>query len=358
MVLLVGFFVICASANAWAGATVSGCASSSQPIATPHEVARAASDTANSINSVLMDVGKTISGNQKKTMTTINENFKNQNNILKDLLTGLGMADEKMKNQREFGSPSMAYLMTDAEYAEYGKSVYTGKKAAQELSGKFTNFFEEHIKKTKTPKKLFEKSKNKAEDYITSEYFFPKSGTLTPEQLHYARYMLANIIDPFPSYGLPEKMNSRQAKEYRAMRKIKYSRLAMPVTVLSEIISAYAPTMESQNLIQNTQKAMGASATDGVYDGKISTMKYIEHMTDLRFANNDWLTGENGIHAMTQTGLLREMLVMQSVEMEMQRRQMKRMQQMAALLAQDQAMETGKEFNDVLKMMRNNILKN
>lgn len=48
---------------------------------------------------------------------------------------------------------------------------------------------------------------------------------------------------------------------------------------------------------------------------------------------------------MTPTGLLRELAIMESVSMEMQRRQMLYLQQTAGLLAQDQAMEAGRRFN-------------
>ena len=77
-------------------------------------------------------------------------------------------------------------------------------------------------------------------------------------------------------------------------------------------------------------------------------MGYIDLMVNARFANQQWYSGFTGIHSMTPTGILRELAVMESVNMEMQRRQMKYMQQTTALLAQDQAAKAGEEFNNSL----------
>lgn len=363
ILILLSFFVVFAcptnALSSAMGTMVAGCAESGGLIATPMGVAFEAEKVANAITLEIIDLGKMIESEQTKTTSAVKEGFKSQNEILRDLFAGLGTSQQKIANQRNFGANSIAYGMNSGSSSDLGVQIYTGLQSSDKLKGEFVKYFEESTKNKKIAKERFKQTQEKDIEDVSFDYFSPRGDTLSAEQLSVAKYMLSNIIDPFPSLKLPKHLQDKGEKiGYTAQRKIKYSRLALPTAVLSGVISSYAPTVEVGDYAQNMLKILGNESGEGIVDGKISPIRYLKLMTNMRFANNSWLSGPNGIHSKTKAGLLRELLIMQSVEMEMQRRQMMRLQQSAALLAQEQAIEVQEKMDGTLESMYRQVISN
>ena len=261
-----------------------------------------------------------------------------------------------MKNMRQFGPLSKAYGVGTVE--DRLRYVMSGKQAENSLADKIRGDITDYSRTMKKKKHRSNYYMNKDLSSISSSFFFPQKGTLSAEQTDKVLFAVRSIVDPFPTPKLPEdKSGKGKNMGYQAQRKIKYSRLAMPAAVMSDIVSSYTPVMELGEWAKRMYKKMGGSGeAPQVVNGKISPMAYINIMVNSRFANENWFSGKNGIHGKTPTGVLREMAVMDSVKIEMQRRQMKYMQQISALLAQDQAMKTGERFNDSLNKMYEKVV--
>lgn len=330
-----------------AQAFVAGCANGG-PLATPGTVSAAAKSAATSVSNEVTQAGRSIKMEQKKIVAAINKNFEVQNSLIRQIVTSLGVSMEKMDNMRMFGPQSKAYGI--GTVSGRLNTVMSGKAAEGKMSGHYRNSLNEHTKRFKTPyqRSLFYK-KEKIES-ITPAFFFPQNSVLSIEQSRKADFAVKSVVDPFPTPKLPEKFKARgKMMGYEAERKVKYSRLAMPAAIISDVVASYQPTMELGEWAEKMYHKMGGSGQPPqVVDGKISPMGYIDLMVNARFANQQWYSGFTGIHSMTPTGILRELAVMESVNMEMQRRQMKYMQQTTALLAQDQAAKAGEEFNNSL----------
>lgn len=344
---------------ALAGTRVTGCAHSG-PIATPSEVASAADEAADSIIEAVREMGEDLSANQKSILGSIDSNFEVQNAMLRDLLAGLGMSQQKSQNVRDYGKNSMAYGMENEESSDLGSKVNIGISATEKLERKFVGYFNDHVRKYETGMGANQHLQEKNIELVSPEMFFPTDNKLSSDYLSNARFMITNIVDPFPTYKLPEKFkNEGDRLGYEAQRKVKYSRLSMPVVALSRVVSAYAPTIELGDWSEAMHERMGDEDPKGIDDeGRISVMEYIDTQVDMRFANNDWISGSEGIHGKSQTGLLREIAMMESIGMEMQKRQMRNLQMATALLAQSVAMDVDNTVNAELNGMYNRIITN
>lgn len=346
--ILLMIAVLAMPGQVWAaGAFVAGCATGG-PLATPMGVSAAATKAAMSVSTQMRKVGRSISSEQRKVIASINTNFEAQNSLFRQVVASLGVSMERMENMRMFGPDSQAYGVGAVN--DRFNAVMTGRRAEDKLSGYFRESISQHARESERRYQRSIYYGEKEIDSVTPAFFFPQTGTLSAEQLNNALFAIKAAADPFPTPKLPESYQGRgESMGYEAQRKAKYSRLSMPTAVISDIVSSYAPVVELGEWAEKAYSDMGGEeAPSQVVDGKISPMAYIDMMVSQRFANEQWYSGDSGIHSMTPSGVLRELAVMESVNMEMQRRQMKYMQQTAGLLAQDQATETGQRFDESL----------
>lgn len=332
------------------GAFVAGCATGG-PLATPMGVSFAATSAAKTVSNAVKQMGRSTKSEQKKITAAINKNFETQNSVLRQTVASLGVSMKKMENMKTFGPQSKAYGAGMVE--DRFNTVMSGRSAESGLAAHFSQSIDQHARGFDRHHERILYYDQEDASSVSPSFFFPRDATLSGDELGKALFAIKSVVDPFPSPGLPEKyQETGKADAYEALRKIKYSRLAMPVSVISDITSSYAPVVELGEWGEKMYERMeGSGEPPQLEDGKISVMGYIDMMVNARFANQDWHSGQDGIHGMTEAGLLREMLVMESVNMEMQRRQTRYMQQTAGLLAQDQAAETGREFNESLNQI-------
>jgi len=337
------------------GSMVTGCANGG-PFATPMGVSSAATSAASTVTTSVKMVGKSLKMSQKKVVASINKNFEAQNSILRQILTSLGTSRQKMKNLRMFGPQSKAYGVGLTENRM--QDVMTGIKAKNALSGKIQSELADHSREMwkKSQRNFFLATRDSST--VSPSFFFSHNSTLSRKQLENVIYSTWAIVDPFPSPKLPDSIQGTEmAEKYSSKRKIKYSYLAQPTSVMSDIVSSYAPTIKLGGWAEKMYRKMGGGGKPPqTVNGKTSLMGYIDLMVDSRFANQQWYSGKKGIHSKTPTGLLRELLVMESVKMKMQNQQMRRMQQMTGLLAQEQAMKTGERLNDSLDKLYGKVV--
>lgn len=342
------------TSQAWgSSAKVTGCASS-PPLASPTTVSNAASSAADSIESEIERMARALRTGQNQIISTLDSAFETQNTVLHQLLTSLEENRQKMINARTFGPRSEAYG-SNIEGGSLVK-VLQGINVEEGLSSNFREAIDDYIRGFDgNHERLAYYSLVDLDDF-DSTFFFPGNNVLNTNQQEQALFALRSIIDPFPNPELPSNFNGDDLG-YESLRKAKYSRLVMPTSVLSEITSSYMPTIELDEWSKDLYARMGGEGDPPqLNDGKLSVMGYIDLMVKSRFANQDWFAGDEGIHGKTESGILKEIAVMQALQTEMQRRQMRHMQQTAGLLAQGQASDN-REFDQALREMYRKVLR-
>lgn len=338
------------------GVKVTGCCTSTGLIASPSKVASEASKAANSVSDTVRDVGESLEAAQEKTTKTIDEHFKLQNKLLTDLFKGLGNANQKMESFKNYGPNSDSYIECDSSI---GRQVAEGKVAEREMSKLIQSDLKEHSTTHNTSRPLYQRLLAQESEDINASYLFPQDSTLATEDVGKAKEMIKTVIDPFPPPTINDDLkDSSKGQDYEILRKIREARMSVPRAVMSDVVSAYSPTMELGSFAEEVKEKMGISDESMSYakDGKVSPMAFLSLMTDMRFANPDWYQGPNGIHSKTTPGLLRELLIMNSVRMEMQRRQTKSLQYMSVMFAEQLADNVNNQFEPQMKRLRKQVL--
>jgi hypothetical protein len=335
---------------------VTGCANGG-PFATPAGVSAAATSASSTITTTVKTVGKSLKMSQKKVVSAINKNFEAQNSILRQILTSVGVSREKMMNTRMFGPQSKAYGVGIVDNRL--QSVMSGMRAESYTEAKFNKSLSKHSREfeKKAQTNVFYAKQNASA--ISPTIFSPHKTVFSSSESKKVHDSIRAIVDPFPSQKIPPHFQgTNAAQKYNSLRKIKYSYLAQPVAVMSSIAASKMPLFKLGDWAEKTYRRMGAEGNPPqVVNDRISLTGYIDLMVNSRFSNQDWYTGKQGIHSMTTTGVMRELLVMNSVNMKMQQMQMRYMQQMAGLLAQEQAMGTGNRFNGSLDKLFEKVVK-
>jgi len=93
----------------------------------------------------------------------------------------------------------------------------------------------------------------------------------------------------------------------------------------------------------------------GIEGGHISPVSYLELLVRSRFGNDEYRTGKAGIHTMTRTGVLRELVSVQALRLAIERRQLRRARQMALLEAIKASGMTVGDSLDLLSLYRKTV---
>ena len=101
---------------------------------------------------------------------------------------------------------------------------------------------------------------------------------------------------------------------------------------------------------------MGGRGLSGkTVNGKISMNELLETLTNLRFANQDWAAGQDGLHGKTKAGVLRELLLSRIDKLMLEYQKLRWLDRMAAVMAQKQ-LARNNEMNQALKHAQINAL--
>ncbi|MCP4021472.1 MAG: hypothetical protein GY729_06500, partial [Desulfobacteraceae bacterium] len=143
-----------------------------------------------------------------------------------------------------------------------------------------------------------------------------------------------------------QQKKSSISSKYQLVQKIKKAGLVLPVTLFSQNLADYAPVHPlAEKEICILKDKTGKSELEQVEDNRISSAA----MTDLdiksRVDNAQWY---KELMIKNKLALIREMVVMTSLELEQQRQALLRSKRVALLVAQDRAAKVNNTFNGIL----------
>jgi hypothetical protein len=343
--IIIILFIVLMPVASWAGAQVIGCCSSTGPIATPQEVSLAAHKATNEVNAHttvesqaiqyrIDTVGETLAIELQKNRTS-NENLVEfQTNSIRDMLVQMGSAKEKVEAERIFG-PQSRFESLCVE-PEIGGTIQAGDKAEKQVRAKLEEDIQDHNRTYRSGKEVQEDIVQIPFENISSEYLFPSNKTLKKEGVKDAQNLSQLITNPNPTPGLSDADKKTKAGElYEVRRKMKESALIVPQLVFNKNIAAHSPSVPLGDQAIEMHKSMGGSGDPdelGIVGGNISPYAALDLMVNSRFSNPNWYAelGEKN-----ETAMMRELLAMEAVSLELQRRQMELTQLMALMLAQE-----------------------
>ena len=189
------------------------------------------------------------------------------------------------------------------------------------------------------------------------EAMFPLDRTLTAEQLAQAHEAAKTLGDPRP---LPvetdeQKENTAAGQTYAAARQVHQGRVQAALEAINQHIGLHAPTLPEDVAAWAAEqwKEAGAKGTPpGVVDGKMSEAGLLHLLVQARMGNPNWFAQ---IAAANDTGLLRELVLMQAVQLQISHKNMELLDRISVVTALDYLTRlegtTGKEMEALYRQM-------
>ena len=189
-----------------------------------------------------------------------------------------------------------------------------------------------------------------------TDALFPLQETLTEDQVAQAHETIKTLGNPRPLPVVTEAQKATPSGQtYAAARTIHEGRLAAAMESLNSHVVYHAPTLPDDvaSWAQNQWKEAGGSGTPpGLVNGKMSEAGLFKLLSQMRLGNPNWF---NQVTTATEAGLLREMVMMQAIQLELTRKNNDLLDRLGVVAALDYLtrMEggTGKELSDLYTRM-------
>ncbi len=185
---------------------------------------------------------------------------------------------------------------------------------------------------------------------------FPAEGTLTDEQLSQAHETIKTLANPRPLPVVTDaQKETASGQTYEAARKIHEGRLAAAIESLNSHVVFHAPTLPDDVAAwarSQWQEAGGSGTPPGLVNGKMSEAGLFKLLSQMRLGNPNWF---NQVTSATEAGLLRELVMMQAIQLELTRKNNALLDSLNVVTALDylSRMEgsTGRELTDLYTRM-------
>lgn len=296
-----------------------------------------------SVLSGILAIGQGLRSGSNKVTATLDKNFEAQSTGMRKMLVSFGAAEQKSAMQEMFGPNSKTYVTKQ----NFGEQARTGFAARGDVASRIRGDLHEYFRGFDTKRQIHARL-SKAPD---TGALFRAQGTMTPKQLFCSKEWAKTVLDAKPARNLPQG-STELSRDYGAIRKVKETKLLIPEAIFSDLIAARAPTMELGSWAGQMHKRMGGrDSPQTTVEGKLSINSLMTTLADARFANQDWLTGKQGIHGKTRTGTLRELLQVRVDRLMMELRRMRWMDRMAAVMA-ERVLSGNVRFNDMLRNLK------
>ena len=190
----------------------------------------------------------------------------------------------------------------------------------------------------------------------TLEALFPLQGTLTGEQVAQAHESIKTLANPRPLPVVTDAQKKTAAGQtYAAARRIHENRLAAVAEALNHHVVLHSPTLPEDVAAwaQNQWAEAGGSGTPpGLVGGRLSEVGLFKLLSQMRVGNPNWFAQ---LAASTDTGLLRELAMMQALQLELTRKNTEFLDRLSVIASLDflARMEgtSGKDMEDLYARM-------
>ncbi len=206
------------------------------------------------------------------------------------------------------------------------------KKLTEDMRKKQFDYSNTHQKPIKYQQRIVSDEHPKTEEMFKS--LMPTNMTLTQKELADAQETIKSISNPAPAPMITEEIEKESAA-YTAARKIHETRLSIAQAALTEHVAYHAPTLPTEVTAWASEqwKATGSSGpVPGVVDGKMSQAALFNLLSQMRIGNANY---SSQLASLNETGLMRELVQMQSAKLELIRKNNELLDRLRILAALD-----------------------
>lgn len=273
------------------------------------------------------------------------------------VIKGQAVATESIRTQDTYGTAAQPSGLCGA--TSLGAGLQLSSQAGQEVQGSM-----------REKQALYANSQEmKPVDYLTRvlneehpqreeivDAFYPLQSTLTEDQVVQAHEAIKTLSNPRPMPVITkEQRNTPSGQTYSVARDVYDGRLATITENLNNHVVYHAPTLPEDVTAwaeEQWEEAGGSGTAPGLVEGKLSEAGLYKLLSQMRVGNPNWFMQ---IAAMTETGLLRELVLMQAFQFELTRKNTELLDRIAFVTSFDTIMHmeetSGKELNDLYTRM-------
>ena len=236
-------------------------------------------------------------------------------------LKGQAVAGEAMKTEDMYGKAAQPAGLCGS--SSLGAGIQLGAQAGREIHAAMREKQLEHAHTPKKPVEFLQRvlAEDQPSERESLDALFPLQSTLTEDQVAQAHEAVKTLANPRPLPVVTEEQKETPAGQtYAAARKIHEERIAAVMESLNNHVVYLAPTLPEDvtTWAENQWSEAGGSGTPpGIVDGKLSEAGLYRLLSQMRVGNPNWFAQ---IATATDTGLLRELVIMQAFQMELTRK--------------------------------------
>ncbi len=312
---------------------------------------------ANAIRSEIVMAAQNIIGTIKTESATIVRAIISLKESNAAMIKGQTVANESVKTQDTYGTASQPSGLCGATSLGAGLqlSVQAGNEVQatmREKQAEYANALD--MRPVDYLYRILDGEHPQRQEIV--EAFYPLESTLTEEQVAQAHEAIKTLSNPRPMPVVTEEQkNTLSGQTYSVARDIHDNRLAVVTENLNSHIVYHAPTLPDDVTAwakNQWTEAGGSTTIPGLVDGKLSEAGLYKLLSQMRVGNPNWFMQ---IASMTDTGLLRELVLMQAFQFELNRKNTELLDRIAFTSSLDSLIRmeetSGKELNDLYTRM-------
>jgi hypothetical protein len=340
------------SPSVGAGSGVVGHSRNTLPIATPGNVKKAASWTADvittSINTQITHVGNNIQTAIEKADAENRSQLETQTRANTQSAKDQVKAQARVDSEERYSPESMGTgaCTSDKAAGERANSQevrkVVGSTGTKSVSGHIRSA-RPYSATTSEIKASLDKSEGGALNLI------PEDGVATVEEYQAGAEYIKTTIEPTPSPELPDNITDGASKRtYENLVEWRAQHLELANAVMTDIQVRTAPLIDDEAITLVWENAGFVGEPPNI-DGKISQDAYEQVIVDARYRSPDWYSADKGIRRMTEKGLLVEIAEMQAFMIELMHESNKLDRRLALMQAETYARDIQKMTGEPLK---------
>jgi len=326
------------------GSQVTGYCTNTLPICTPQNITQAT----NYVSDRITRVGQSLRQGQQQQVESISQLFQDTNKNNHQYFRDFGAAQARERDLREYGDGALPTNACGGRVL--GSNLRQSRASTQETSKSvYQNLAQRSTQFGRVPADG-KKFKREIPQRAFDDGFLPMKGTFTEEEVRQRQDLAWVITDPQPpSKPTEAQENTPQGRRYKEVYNEREAKMLIPRQVYADAIAARSPQINASGL-PRADKIDRSS----IVNGKLSPMVLFEHLSyTSRYANEDW---HREINVLNEAGLLRELVLVEALQLEVARRQLEYSEKMALMMAHDQAKSVADAYRDELSKAYANVV--
>lgn len=334
----------------WAYTRVTG-DSTSGPIASTEEI-EMLNGRISDVAAAILKVGKVLETKLVQLTQLTAKEFEVLRETQRDQAVSAGVSREKMQNQRDFGasaksifscaSGGQAAAVSSGMNAELGiaSSYYQtmAKEGLVSTDAKAANNFYKDLEEISTEVRE-----------TPGEVLFPSNLTLTKDQRREAEVVIKNITAGVSDVEAPASQKGTDVGiVYEGLRIMKKQRVAGAQKTMSDTAAYYTPSIPVGKWLYSLLGEGEIIPPKMIEEDHISPAAFFYLVSKSRIGNPSWT---ESIHSMSPTGIARDALMMQAVQVEQNRRIVDGLNKLTALLGQQVANQATGQLDPELRRL-------